>query len=160
MYADDGCLHVPLSLTKYPEDAPGKEPNPRMFVIAVNSLLCLSQHPEPRWLGDPAKTDEIAEELGYAFEGAPFMPAGRRRVNTYPVDGHFMLEISGVSKVSVPGRKAPVELQTAFVVSSLKYDWLGWGLVTDSVAELQELRKIKFKIRLPSPVVPLDSKSR
>lgn len=149
MEADEPCIHVLLSLTKYPEDTPAKEFNPRLLVMAVTPD-CWSGFKFPS-LEDRAAIDTTVEHMERTFKGAPFMGQEGRKVNAYSLNGRPMLEISGVSAVDVPGRKEPLRVHTSFVLSPLRFYWLGVGLVSDTPADLKTLRKLKVTFPAPSP---------
>jgi len=65
-----------------------------------------------------------------------------------------MLEISGTTNATLPGQKPQRDVYTSLIVSAIKYNWIAWGFVADSPEELQQLKKIKFKVAPALPGLP------
>jgi hypothetical protein len=149
MEADEPCLYVVLALTKYPEGDRAKDFNPRLLVMALDPIWWFSDPFPPS--EDRAAVEKTAADVAQVLQGAPFMGQDQRRVNIYSLNGRPMLEISSVTATDVPGRKEPVRLHTALILSPLRGYWLGVGLVSDTPADLEMLRKldVTFPAQVP-----------
>lgn len=88
---------------------------------------------------NPPQTDTGWSNSLYA--GTPFISKGKNSVGAFMVQGHLMLDISGVFQVTPSDGKTPLDVFTSIDVTELNGYLVGWGFVSGSQPGLQELKK-------------------
>jgi hypothetical protein len=134
------CTRTLLWVSKYQEGTKTEGVNPLIVVMAVDPACVPGAH-FPASPDDRGGIGQLAEQVVRSFAGTPFIAKGQSSVRPFTVQGHLMLDISGVSTVSFAGHKSPLNIFTSFIFTAPKDYWVAWVLMSSSQAGLEELKK-------------------
>jgi len=146
------CTRALLWTSKYPEGTRTEDVNP-LIVLSVADPDCFPGIRFPTSSDDQETISQVGQALARSFQGAPLFGQGNMRLGTLTAQGHFFLEVSGVSKMNVPGHVAPVEAHNSMVFTSANNFWLIWIFSSGSEAGLQELKNTNITFS-GSPTAP------
>ncbi len=147
------CARVLLFVTKNAEGTRTEELNPLIVVIAADSACFPGVH-FPTSVDDRDAIKQVAQQFVRSFAGTPFVAKGQNSVNTFTVQGHLMLEISGSFAVTPPGHNAPLDIFTSLDFTEAKDYWVAWGFMSGSQAGLLELKSTKIAFGSLLPTTP------